>query len=110
MKRTMITTIATAAMLFGATALMAAGDAKAGAAVYTRACKSCHMLDGTPNPAIAKMMKVEMKSLSSAEVQAGSDAELKAVVTAGKGKMRAISTVSGADVDNVVAYVRSLKK
>jgi len=35
---------------------------------------------------------------------------LKKIVTAGKGKMRAVTSVTGADADNVVAYVRTLKK
>lgn len=38
------------------------------------------------------------------------DAEMKSIITDGKGKMKAVKTVSGADVDNVVAYVRSFKK
>jgi mono/diheme cytochrome c family protein len=89
---------------------LAAGDAAAGKAVYDKACKSCHGASGAANPAIAKMMKVEMKDLTSAEVQAHSDADLKKVITDGQGKMKPIKTVMGKDVDNVIAYVRSLKK
>ena len=92
-----------------ATAGMAA-DAKAGQAAYDKSCKSCHGADGTPNAAIAKMMKVDMKDLKSAEVQAMSDGDLKKVISDGKGKMKPIKTVTGADADNVVAYIRSLKK
>ena len=87
-----------------------AADAKAGEAVFTKSCKSCHGTDGAPNPAIAKVMKVEMKNLGSAEVQALSDADLAKVITDGKGKMKPVKTVSGPAVDNVVAYVRTLKK
>ena len=87
-----------------------AADAKAGQAVYDKSCKACHGADGTPNASMAKMMKVEMKSLKSPEVQGLSDADLKAVITDGKGKMKPVKTVTGADADNVVAYVRSLKK
>jgi mono/diheme cytochrome c family protein len=87
-----------------------AADAKAGQAVFDKSCKSCHGADGTPNPAIAKMMKVEMKNLGSAEVQAQSDADLAKIITEGKGKMKPVKTVSGPAVDNVVAYVRTLKK
>lgn len=87
-----------------------AADAKAGQAAYDKSCKSCHGTDGTPNPAIAKMMKVEMKDLKSAEVQAMSDADLKTVISEGKGKMKPVKTVSGVDAHNVVAYIRSLKK
>jgi len=87
-----------------------AADAKAGQDAFAKSCKSCHGADGTPNPAIAKMMKVDMKNLGSAEVQALSDADLAKIITDGKGKMKPVKTVSGPAVDNVVAYVRTLKK
>ena len=87
-----------------------AADAKAGQAVYDRSCKSCHGADGAPNPAIAKAMNVQMKDLKSPEVQSKSDADLKKVVTDGQGKMRPLPPVSGPTLDNVTAYIRSLKK
>ncbi|HEY6989036.1 MAG TPA: cytochrome c [Bryobacteraceae bacterium] len=87
-----------------------AADAKAGHALYDKACRSCHGADGTPNAAIAKMMKVEMKDLKSAEVQGMSDADMKKVITEGKGKMKPVKTISAAEADDVVAYVHSLKK
>ena len=92
-----------------ATAIQAA-DAKAGQAAYDKSCKSCHGPDGAGNPAVAKMMKVEMKDLKSPEVQAMSDDDLKKVITDGKGKMKPVASVSGAAVDNVVAYIRTWKK
>ena len=94
--------------LSGAAAL--AADVNAGQAAYARACKSCHGVDGTPNPAIAKMMNVEIKDLKSAEVQAMSNDDLKKVITDGKGKMRPATSVSGAALDDVAAYIHSLKK
>ncbi len=103
-----ILTILTLACLSGA--LASAADAKAGQAVYDRACKSCHGPDGTANPAIAKMFKVDMRDLKSTEVQAMSDEDLRKIVTDGKGKMRPVTSVSGVASDDVVAYVRSLKK
>jgi mono/diheme cytochrome c family protein len=87
-----------------------AGDAKAGQAVYDKSCKSCHGADGTANPAIAKMMKVDMHDLKSADVQSKSDADLKKVITDGQGKMKPIASVTGASTDDVVAYLRTLKK
>jgi mono/diheme cytochrome c family protein len=86
-----------------------AADAAAGKAAYDKSCKSCHGADGAPNPAIAKMMKVEMKDLKSPEIKAMSDADIKKIIAEGKGKMKPIAAVAGADADNVVAYIRSLK-
>ena len=87
-----------------------AADAKAGKATYEKACQSCHGPDGTPKEAIARMMKVEMKDLKSAEVQDIKDEDMKKIITGGKGKMRPITSVSGAAVDDVAAYVHTLKK
>ena len=96
-------------ILIAASAALAA-DAKVGQASYDKACKSCHGADGTPNPAIAKMMKVEMKDLKSPEVQGMSNDDIKKIITDGKGKMKPVKTVTGAAIDDVVAYVHSLKK
>lgn len=91
-------------------AIAAAADVNTGKVAYDKACKSCHGATGTPNPAIAKSLKVDMRDLGSKEVQSLSDAEIRTIITDGKGKMRPIKTVSGPDVDNVIAYVRTLKK
>jgi mono/diheme cytochrome c family protein len=87
-----------------------AADATNGLTVYAKSCKTCHGSDGAPNPAIAKMMKVDMKDLKSPEVQAMSDDDIKKIVTTGKGKMKPVTAVTGAALDDVIAYVRSLKK
>ena len=103
--------IVSSMMLAALAASAAAGaDATAGQAAYSKACKSCHGADGTPNPAIVKMMKVDFPDLKSAQVQALSDAELKKIITDGQGKMKPIASVSGSSLDDVVAYVRTLKK
>jgi mono/diheme cytochrome c family protein len=81
-----------------------AADAAAGKAVYATNCKKCHGADGEANPAIAKAMKVEMKPLSA------TTADVKDVITKGQGKMKPMPAVTGADLDKVVAYVKSLKK
>ncbi|HWB83986.1 MAG TPA: c-type cytochrome [Bryobacteraceae bacterium] len=86
-----------------------AADAKAGQALYNKVCKSCHGADGTPNAAIAKMTKADMKDLKSPEVQSMSDDDLKAIIISGKGKMKPVR-VTSAEADNLVAYIRSLKK
>ena len=105
--RTILTLLALTA--FSASASFAA-DAKAGQATFDKSCKSCHGPDGAPNAAVAKMMKVDIRDLKSPEVQAKSDGELKGVITGGQGKMKPVAAVTGADADNVVAYIRTLKK
>jgi mono/diheme cytochrome c family protein len=104
--RTILMTVALATLC--STAVCAA-DAAAGRAAYDKSCKSCHGADGTPNAGVAKMMKVEIKDLKSAGVQGLSDADMKAIITDGKGKMKPVAGVTGASLDNVVAYVKSLK-
>jgi mono/diheme cytochrome c family protein len=105
-----ITIVWITALLLGVATLNAAGDAAAGKAVFEKSCKNCHGATGEGNPTIAKMMKVEMKPLGSAEVQSQSDDALKKVVTDGKGKMQPIHSVTGKPLDDVIAYVRTLKK
>jgi len=85
-----------------------AADAKAGEAGYEKSCKGCHGAAGTANPGIAKMFPT-IPELSSAKVQGESDADLKTVITTGKGKMKAVTTLT-ASPDDVIAYVRTLKK
>lgn len=81
-----------------------AADAAAGKTIFDAKCKGCHGAEGQGNPAIAKAMKVEMKPL------AETTADVKKVVTEGQGKMKPVAGLAGADLDNVVAYVHSLKK
>ncbi len=90
-------------------AVQAFGAAAEGKAVFDAKCKSCHGADGSGNPAIAKMMKVTMRPLGSADVQSKSDAELKKIITEGTGKMKA-QTLTAKQADDVVAYIRTLKK
>jgi mono/diheme cytochrome c family protein len=58
---------------------------------------------------MAKVLKTEIKPLTDPEVQGLSEADIKKIVTDGKGKMKPVA-VSGADLDNVAAYVKSMKK
>jgi mono/diheme cytochrome c family protein len=87
-----------------------AADVNAGQAAYAKACKSCHGADGTANPSIAKMMKVEMHDLYSPEVQAMSAADIKKIIVDGKGKMKPSAGVVGPAADDVAAYVKTMKK
>ena len=104
--RSLLIVLGLAAAAAGA---LQAADAGAGKAAYDKSCKSCHGADGTANPAIAKMMKVDMRDLKAPEVQATSDDELKKIIVDGKGKMKPMASLSGSAGD-IVAYMRTLKK
>jgi mono/diheme cytochrome c family protein len=97
-----------ACFLLSAASLFAA-DAAAGKTVFGARCRGCHGADGQGNPAMAKAMNVDLKAFSSDDVQKKSDADLKAAITMGTGKMKPVA-IPGADADNVVAYIRTLKK
>jgi len=75
-----------------------AADAAAGKATFDSKCKMCHGAEG----AGAAMAKTP--------IAGSSEAAVKAAVASGKGKMKAIPTVTGAALDNVAAYVASLPK
>lgn len=96
---------------FGLSAAVALGaDVKAGQTTFKISCQSCHGPDGTPNADVAKTLKADMRDLKSDAVQSKSDDDIKKIITEGMGKMVPVHTVSGADLNNVVAYIRSLKK
>ena len=85
-------------------------DAKAGKSAYDLNCRSCHGADGTPDAMTAKIMKVEMKDLRDPSIQAANNDALKKTILEGKGKMKPVAGLSAAAVENVIAYVKTLKK
>jgi mono/diheme cytochrome c family protein len=105
----MRTTLIVLGLAASAATAVQAADATAGKAAFDKSCKSCHGPDGAGNPAIAKMFKVEMRDLKSADVQAMSDADLMKIITDGKGKMKPVASASASAAD-IVAYIRTWKK
>jgi len=102
--------IAGVVLLCTPAALSAAGDTAKGEKVFATKCKSCHGAQGLGNPAIAKSLKVTFRDLKSAEVQKQSDAELKKLALGGHGAKKPVKNVTPAELDDAVAYLRSLKK
>ena len=88
---------------------MAAGDSQAGKAVFEKSCRTCHGAEGEGNPAIAKMLNITMRPLSSAEVQTRSDAEIRKIVLDGNGKMKPVKLTSS-QIADTIAHFRSLAK
>jgi mono/diheme cytochrome c family protein len=86
-----------------------AADATAGKTIFAARCRTCHGAEGQGNPAMAKALNAELKPLGSDDIQKKSDADLKASITMGVGKMKPVA-LTGADLDNVVAFIRTLRK
>ena len=84
------------------------GDVGKGKTLFSR-CAICHGASGDGNEAIAKAYGVKMPVLGSKEVQSLDDAVLKKTISEGKGKMQPVK-LSDAEGDDVIAFVRSLKK
>jgi mono/diheme cytochrome c family protein len=89
----------------------AEASADAGAKVYAAKCASCHAKDGTGNPTMAKVFKVEPEKVSvvSDAALAKSDADLAKTTSEGAGKMPAYKgKLTDAQIADVVAYIRTL--
>jgi mono/diheme cytochrome c family protein len=85
----------------------AVGFAQSGEATYKAKCAACHGATGTPSAGMAKMMGI--KAASDPDIKKLSEAQMVAVVKAGKGKMKPIAGLTDAQVKDVVAYYRGLK-
>jgi cytochrome c len=85
------------------------GDPEKGKELFESLCKTCHGASGEGNEAIARVLEVQIRPLSSKEVQSQEDAVLKKIVMEGKGKMKSPG-LSDAEAVDVVAFLRSLKK
>ena len=86
------------------------GAAADGKDLYNAKCQSCHGANGEGKAAIGKAFGVTMAPLGSKEVKGMSDADLKKVILAGKGKMKPVAGVSEKQADDIVAYVKTFKE
>jgi cytochrome c553 len=89
---------------------LAKGDAAKGKTLYASKCGACHGPGGEVKEPIAKAMNVEMRHLGAKEVQDKADAQLSETITKGMGKMKGVMGLKDAEVEDLVAFVRSLKK
>ena len=102
-------TVLTLCILIAAPSAFAGGGGSDGAAIYKAKCAMCHGADGAGQTAMGKNMK--LRDLRSAEVQKQTDAELVKWIADGKGKMPAYKgKLTPADIDALVAFIRTLKK
>lgn len=84
--------------------------ADTGPDLFAAKCASCHGKDGAGTTPMGKNLK--LRDLGSADVQKQSDKELKDIVDKGKPpKMPAYGgKLSATQIDDIVKYIRSLKK
>ncbi len=93
-----------AVLLLGATNAQADGSA-----LFAAKCASCHGKSGVGDTAMGK--KLNLRDLSSAEVQKQSDEELTKIIADGKAKMPAYgSKLSADEIKSIVTFIRTLKK
>jgi len=84
-------------------------SAQDAAANFKKQCALCHGPDGRATVPMSKSMGAV--DLASTAVQKSPDADLKAIITKGKGKMPAYGTALGPKgVDDMLNYVRGLAK
>lgn len=91
--------------LFSTLTSFAADDS---AALFKSKCAMCHGADGMANTTMAKNLGI--KSYKSPEVQKTSDADLKTIITNGKGKMPSYKSLTPEQIDGLVKYIRELGK
>jgi cytochrome c6 len=87
---------------------LASAQAK-GQDTFKAKCAMCHGADGAGATPMGKSMG--LKDLGSSAIQGMSDADLTAAITNGKGKMPAYKgKLTDAQINDLVAYIRTLKK
>jgi len=101
-----------------------AGDAAAGKGQFELNCSSCHGMTGKGDGPVAAALTPKPRDFGQGAFSfdtdgdgvKGSDADLKDVITNGAGAyggsmmMAGWPNLSGAEVDNIIAYIRTLKQ
>jgi mono/diheme cytochrome c family protein len=92
---------------------VAKGDAstKAGAAIFSKNCASCHGKTGLGDGVKARSLKTPTGDFTKADVQNQTDGELFYKTKTGRGDMpKYEGKLTDDDIWNVVNYIKSLKK
>jgi len=77
--------------------------------LFASKCAMCHGPDGSAQTTMGKNLKI--RDFHSADVQKQSDADLKTVITKGKGKMPAFDgKLTREQIDQLVGYLREIGK
>ncbi|HKC86463.1 MAG TPA: cytochrome c [Blastocatellia bacterium] len=93
------------------------GDVAAGKELYAKFCQKCHAPDGAGVPKMYKLVKATVVHLGSKEAQEKSDDFIRKSMTDGcckpGNKMEPVKeprTLTPAEIENVLAFVRTLKQ
>lgn len=86
------------------------GDVEKGKELYMKRCKSCHAEDGAGTPAMQKKFGEKLLPLGGKEVQAMKDAEIAKKFNEAVNHKALIKSLQPGDLDNVIAFIRTLKK
>jgi mono/diheme cytochrome c family protein len=77
--------------------------------LFASKCAMCHGPDGSAQTTMGKNFKI--RDFHSADVQKQTDADLKTVITKGKGKMPAFDgKLTGEQIDQLVGHIREIGK
>ena len=88
----------------------AAGDAAQGKDLFLKKCKACHAEDGAGTPAMQKKFGEKLKPLGSPAVQSQKDETLAKEIAEAVNHKAIAKSLQPADINNLVAFVRTLKK
>ena len=116
--------VSTAIIAMALPAVATAGDAAAGKVVFDTNCMTCHGMTGKGDGPLSAALDPKPRDLSIGEFKfdtdgdgtAGSDTDLKNVITqgamafGGSALMAPWPALSDADVANLIAYIRTLKQ
>jgi len=93
------------------------GDVAAGKELYAKFCQKCHAPDGAGVPKMYKLVKATIVHLGSKQAQDQSDDFIRKSMTDGcckpGNKMEPVKeprTLTPAEIENVLAFVRTLKQ
>lgn len=111
MSKKLLISMTVFSLALGGTAF-AKGSAKEGKKVYKQNCALCHGAKGAGDGPGAAGLNPKPANFAKGVFKYGSkDADLAKIIKLGKGMMPAWGSVlKPADVDNVIAYIRTLKK
>jgi mono/diheme cytochrome c family protein len=122
------TTCILAAAFLAPGAALAAGDVEAGREKFQALCASCHGPEGKGDgptgkalaaagqPAPRDLSKGDFKFDTDGDGKAGTDTDIKNIITkgamayGGSAMMAPVAGLSDQDLDNLVAFIRSLKE